>query len=340
MEIRYPLFIILGVGIVAACAFVYFLKNSKKDFSEGNKIAGLDLLKDDPYFKKQKKIFKYFNIALVISIAVAFIAASVLMARPYRTRRVTEEKYCRDIILCLDVSTSVDYLNENLMHELKDVVEELQGERVGIVIFNTSPVLITPLTDDYDYVLEQLDTIERALKARLKSMQSGRITSEYYELDAFISGGTLVGNVERGSSLIADGLASCVFDFSEEESDRAKIVIFSTDNEPNGDSYVTLEEAAKMCKDADITVYGVGTKEMKEADLQEMKKAMLITGGGFFLEEESGTFQDIILGIEDQSAGKVEGKTYVRAIDLPTKGFIYLLFGICAFFVSLKILKR
>lgn len=33
-------------------------------------------------------------------------------------------------------------------------------------VFNTSPVLLTPLTDDYEYVKDQLDLIAQCLKSR------------------------------------------------------------------------------------------------------------------------------------------------------------------------------
>ena len=92
---------------------------------------------------------------LILSI-VAVVSAFVMMARPYSKERVQDERYCRDIMLCIDISTSVDYLNENLLEELKKTVDELHGERFGIVIFNTSPVLLSPLTDDYEFIKEQL----------------------------------------------------------------------------------------------------------------------------------------------------------------------------------------
>ncbi|MFR5029176.1 MAG: hypothetical protein ACLTDF_10800 [Coprococcus sp.] len=78
------------------------------------------------------------------------------MAKPYTSRRMQDEKYCRTSF-CVStyqhpwiISTRICWTSS------KKTVDELQGERFGIVIFNTSPVLLTPLTDDYEYVKDHL----------------------------------------------------------------------------------------------------------------------------------------------------------------------------------------
>lgn len=340
MELKYPIFIAAGVFTIVCFLFIYLLKKKKKqDYISGIKVANTFYLNEDTYYKRKKRLYKLYMGMLMVSICTAIMSASVLLARPQKVEKITDERYCRDIILCLDVSTSVDYLNKNLVEQLKNTVENLKGERFGIIIFNTSPVLVSPLTDDYEYIIEQLDNIEKGLKTRIDVEKSGKFPDDYLYWDQYISSGTLVGNEERGSSLVGDGLASSVFHFSVDEKDRPRIVIFATDNDVYGEQIVTLPEAAKLCKEKNVVVYGVGTKEMYETDLEEMKLAVEATGGAFYLEEESGTFKKIVENIEAKSEGLVKGNTFVREVDYPGVPFIILSISCLFMYVVSKKLR-
>lgn len=215
----------------------------------------------------------------------------------------------------------MDYLNENLLDKLKKTVDELQGERFGIVIFNTSPVLLTPLTDDYEYVKDQLDLIAQCLKSRNEVNLDDAFSSGYDWIyyQAYISSGTLIGNEQRGSSLIGDGLAAAAIDFSDADKERTKVVIFSTDNDIQGTPVATLDEATDICVSNNVTVYGVGTKEMTPENKESMKNAVEKTGGKFYLEEESGSFGEIVSSIEKLSKNLVK----VRMVDVETPELLY-----------------
>lgn len=340
MELKYPVFIIAGIVLVIAFLIVYSLRKTKKrEFKEGIKVANTFYLNEDPYYKKKKRLYKFYSVIMVLAICVSIMASAFLLARPHKIEKVADERYCRDIFLCLDVSTSVDELNKSLVKELKTTVENLKGERFGIIIFNTSPVLLSPLTDDYEYIIEQLDEIEISLRKRISLSNSYYAPNDYWYYDEYISGGTLVGNEERGSSLIGDGLAASAYHFSDEETDRPRIVIFATDNDVYGRELVTLPEAAEICKKKNITVYGIGTKEMTESNLREMKAAVENTGGQFYLEEESGTFRKIVEKIEEQSEGLVKVNNYVREVNYPRAPFILLSVSILLLFVVGKKLR-
>ena len=273
------------------------------------------------YARKRKILYKTGLTATLICCVLVVVSAFLLMAKPYTSRRMQDEKYCRDIILCIDISTSVDYLNENLLDKLKKTVDELQGERFGIVIFNTSPVLLTPLTDDYEYVKDQLDLIAQCLKSRNEVNLDDAFSSGYDWIyyQAYISSGTLIGNEQRGSSLIGDGLAAAAIDFSDADKERTKVVIFSTDNDIQGTPVATLDEAADICVSNNVTVYGVGTKEMTPENKESMKNAVEKTGGKFYLEEESGSFGEIVSSIEKLSKNLVK----VRMVDVETPELLY-----------------
>ena len=322
MAIKYHIVLYAGLAIALFMLVFVFVKYKKtKKYAGGKKIAGLICQEDEAYFRKRKILYKTGLTATLICCVLVVVSAFLLMAKPYTSRRMQDEKYCRDIILCIDISTSVDYLNENLLDKLKKTVDELQSERFGIVIFNTSPVLLTPLTDDYEYVKDQLDLIAQCLKSRNEVNLDDAFSSGYDWIyyQAYISSGTLIGNEQRGSSLIGDGLAAAAIDFSDADKERTKVVIFSTDNDIQGTPVATLDEAADICVSNNVTVYGVGTKEMTPENKESMKNAVEKTGGKFYLEEESGSFGEIVSSIEKLSKNLVK----VRMVDVETPELLY-----------------
>ena len=149
---------------------------------------------------------------------------------------------------------------------------------------------------------------------------------EYIRLDDFISKGTLVGNEMRGSSIIGDGLAAAALSFNnlEEDPDRTRIIIFSTDNDLAGEELITLPDAGKLCEEKNIIVYGIGTEYMYSGDLKEMKKTVEDTG------ESSSAVRDIVSAIEDQVETLDDATYEITEVDQPEMPFYLLLTTIAA----------
>ena len=211
MELIYPFVLILAVLVIILLFVLKFKKDSI--YKSGKKVANTKYIKDDPYYKKIVKRYKICSYFIKGLCMVSILLSFLLLSRPATVDTVDNPMYKRDIFLCMDVSTSVNELNKELVEKLKETVKSLKGERFGISIFNTSSVLLVPLTDDYDYVLDVLDNLA-------KSLETYEVDYNYSEHDDFlylrkyIQSGTIVGNEENGSSLIGDGLASCVYSFS------------------------------------------------------------------------------------------------------------------------------
>jgi hypothetical protein len=264
------------------------------------------------------------------------------MARPYKTESKQLANYNRDIILCMDISTTCDNLNAELIDKLEEVVKELNGERFGIVIFNTSPVLLCPLTNDYNYILQVLEKVKEGLKMRLDYM-NGKIlfSDKLYEMEAYISNGTLVDNDERGSSIIGDGLAAAALDFYdyEDKPDRTRVIIFSTDNDLLGDEIITLPEAGELCQERDITVFGVGTEKMDPDQRQMMKDTVEGTGGTFYYGEDKDIVENIVDDIRRQIATLDDTQYEIIEYDTPETPFRLLLLTLSLMLLVAFILK-
>lgn len=349
MELKNTTEIYIYLAVVLLLIFLSFLKlHGKEKFIKGKKTIIPEYLRKDRYYKNRMIVYKILKIMTGLTCIIAILASSILIARPYTREMVVEEKYCRDIFICMDISTSVDELNQNMVSKLKNVVENLSGDRVGIVIFNTTPVVLCPLTDDYDYVLDVLDKVEDALDMRNNSDMSSLYDMdedellEWIMLDDYISCGTLVGNEERGSSIIGDGLAATAYDFPDlkEDAERTRIIIFTSDNDMAGTPIVTLDEAATICKENNIIVYGIGTEIMLNNCREEMKAAVEKTGGKFYMEEDSGTMKQIVNDIDKQGRNLIKAEKHCVETEHPKLPFLGIMFSVVLMFLFLKLSKR
>lgn len=328
---------ILCIGTLVLLLLIFIRHKQKDSFKSGKKITGMSYIENEPYYKKTVHTYRILNRLLTLSCIVAMAFSLLLAARPYKKVITEKENYSRDIILCLDISYSVDALNLELVKNLKETVNQLKGERFGIVIFNTSAVMLSPLTDDYAYIIDTLSQLEESLRQRNADGTYNMDSDNWLYQSSYIMDGTLTGNEERGSSLIGDGLASSVYNFSDLEEERSRSIIFSTDNDLEGTPLVTLSQAADICKANHVTVYGIGTKEMFDENKAEMKAAVTKTGGTFYLQEESGTVQNIVKNIEKESKHLVKGKTEIREVELVELPAILLFCSVFFMFLLMKL---
>lgn len=332
MELKNQYMIIIGVVVLVVLLFGSFLK--KKSYAGGKKISSMYGVENTEYFKRKMRMYRVLRAVATGSFIATIAISFLLLARPYTALKENEEQYKRDIILCMDVSSSVNELNTSLVQELKDTVKQLKGERFGIVIFNTSGVMLCPLTDDYEYVLTVLDNIHSSLTVDSSADEMEWVYNMHYMMD-----GTDVGGEERGSSLIGDGLATAACDFTDISEDRTRIIILSTDNELDGTPIFWLDEAADLCLKKKITVYGIGTNLMADTDMASMKSAVEKTGGKFYLEEKSGTVGSIVDRISKEAKSLVKGRIIVKEIPWIQVPIILLCISFALQILSVKLLK-
>lgn len=343
MELKYPLALYICAGVAALFVIAAFITiRIRRKYKGGKKAFLPEYLKKLSMYKTRVVWYTILKYVLIILIITSILLAGFLMSRPYKTESKELANYNRDILLCMDISTTCDNLNAVLIDKLEDMVRELNGEKFGIVIFNTSPVLLVPLTNDYTYVIEILEKIKEALEMRI-DYYNGKIifSDKLYELDAFISNGTLIDAETRGSSLIGDGLAAASLDFYdiEENPDRTRVIIFSTDNDLYGEPYITLPEAGDMCSTRNILVYGIGTEEMRDIDRKEMKETVEGTGGQFFYGEDPKVVEGIVGEIRKSLATIDETQYEIVETELPETPFKLLLFSISMMLLLAFVLK-
>ena len=346
-----PWVFILGAVLAAGvCLSAFFLKR-KPDRKARLRAANTERLKKTAIYKRKLLEARIFRILSFSGIIIALLASTVLTARPYKRDVIKDTVNRRDIFMCIDLSSSNYEGVEALVQAFKETVSGLDGDRIGISLFNTSSVQYVPMTDDYDFVLRRLEELETYLSAQEEFMTTYAANYEsvydipesererYEELNRILAtfdAGITAGYELKGTSAIGDGLASCLFSFPElATEERTRIIIFLTDNQPEllDVPLVTLNDAAEMCKFDNVIVFGIDPAvgqdpTQYEANISEMQSAVELTGGKFYGPDTTLTAADILADIQSIENKITKTTTSTRDSDTPTPWFIVLTAGI------------
>ncbi|MCR5801716.1 MAG: hypothetical protein K6G57_05225 [Lachnospiraceae bacterium] len=369
MELMHPQIIWIGLPVLAVViAALHFIPARKKpDYMGGIRTGAAALTKSLPIYEKLLKKSRVLTLLLESFIIIAVISSMFLAARPYEVKNIKTGVQKRDIFLCMDVSYSLYQLNYELTDYLEQVVTELKGDRFGVTIFNTSSVVYVPMTDDYDYVVSRLEELKTyfELQKEFYDLLDGReylseLSSEevdkYYELEArlgYIESGTLVNNYERGSSLIGEGLASCLYSFpSIGDSSRTRCIIFATDNANSAavQEVPPLNEACDLCKKNEVTVFSIFPHEdahyylYDDSDYEgfqdELRECVGVTGGELYIQSDQDTVASIVESIRAHKAMTVNEIVTEQQTDVPSVPMAFMLIGIAGALFSGIALKR
>jgi len=201
----------------------------------------------------------------------------------------------------------------------EELLKEFRGERIGLTIFNSSPVQVFPLTDDYPFVRDHL----RSIRSSFDYIDE---TPEHWV-------GTLNG---PGASLIGDGLAACTMRFDHADEERSRSVILATDNELAGASILTIEEAARYAAGKKVRVFALNPVQGKDAAVSaQLAEAAELTGGRSYALRDTTTVSDIIAEIQKQEATALKGQAQVVLVDSPNAVIALTLLSLLGFLVLL-----
>ncbi|WP_244198768.1 vWA domain-containing protein [Microbacterium phyllosphaerae] len=310
-----------GVVIVAIVVgvIVGLRSGAKTEAHERARVARAERLRALPTFRTalNRRVLALSGILLLG--VVAALSAGVVSARPMSSQTIQPVNTSRDIMLCLDVSGSMREVDVEVLTVFEELLEDFEGERIGLTIFNSSPVQIFPLTDDYEFIRGHLQSIR-------ESFDFTESIPEHWV-------GTLNGN---GASLIGDGLAACTMAFDHPDDERSRSIIFATDNEVNGASIVTLDEAAAYADSIDVRVFALNPVQGKDADVSaELTKAAEATGGAAYGLRDTTTVSDIVEQVQEQEATELKGQAQVVWTDTPDLWIVILMISMLSFIVVL-----
>ncbi|OFX89184.1 MAG: hypothetical protein A2W99_01685 [Bacteroidetes bacterium GWF2_33_16] len=226
------LLIVIPVLVLLYILSVLYKKRSLQKFGDLELIGQLM-----PFVSKNRPLLKF------VFITISFTSAILALADPqFGSKLEIVKKKGAEIIIALDVSNSMlaEDLQPNRLERAKQaiskLIEKLENDRFGLIIFAGDSYIQVPLTTDY-----------AAAKMFLSSVNTGNVSKQ----------GTAIGS--------AIDLAMNSFT-PETEMDKALIII--TDGENHEDDAIA---AAELAKEKGITVHtiGMGSPEGAPIPLQK-----------------------------------------------------------------------
>ncbi|WP_341828683.1 vWA domain-containing protein [Trueperella pyogenes] len=290
----------LGVVLVAVAVAGWFRRRPG-----GVRVAHTRTALQHPRLRKRLAMLQVALVSVVVLAIFAAGAGAYLAGRPAAMQSRADELAKRDIMLCLDVSGSVLDHDAEVLRAFSTLVDSFKGERVGMSFFNSGSRLIFPLTSDYTLVKSQVEHAANVMK-----------TKDLGPLFRLIAG-TETGVGTYGTSLIGDGLAACLtsFDFADQE--RARSVIFATDNRLAGQSVFTLGEAVERAKDAGVRVHGIYIAGAWSDDDAGMKDVLTAHGMYYYPFTDISDGSRIVQAVQAQDVQNVKTDGEAGVVDQP-----------------------
>jgi Ca-activated chloride channel family protein len=252
---------------------------------------------------------------LLTALALAAFAAFVIaLARPQLGKTITRTQASGiDIMLAMDVSGSMqaeDFTiggqRANRLEAVKRVaqqfIEQRPNDRIGILAFAGRPYLVSPLTLDHDWLIQNLDRVQ-------------------------------LGLVEDGTA-IGSALAMAENRLKDKPG-KTKIIVLLTDGSNNAGKVLPLT-AAEAAKALGIRIYTIGTGtrgfapvpvttpfgqtvyQNMPVDIDEdmLKKIADLGRGEYFRATDTKTLEDIFGEIDKLEKTKIEVEKIAQYRDL------------------------
>src|SRR6266516_2533352 len=219
-----------------------------------------------------------------------------------------------DLLIAVDTSRSMlsNDVQPNRLERVKlaaqDLINELQGDRVGLIAFAGRALLQAPLTIDYDAAVTSITDLDTK-------------------------------SIPEGGTNISEAIALAIRTYGKSAIGNRALIIFTDGEELSGDAVT----AAKTAADAGVRIFagGVGTREgslipikgeeggtafvkdtkgqvvksrLDETRLQEIAKST----GGFYLHLENGprTMKQLFIdGLGKMQAGEIDARLSQRPIE-------------------------
>lgn len=298
----------LGIAIAGVALYVVWRRRARERLHrDGVPVAHSERLTELPEYRRVMRRYRALLAGLLVVVVVASGVSVLLASRVASADVVEPQSYKRDIMLCLDVSGSMTDVDAEIVDTFASLAKGLNGERIGLTVFDSSAVQVFPLTDDYDYIRDQLTTYRDSFQTQ------GDTGVRYWT-------GTDLG---QGASLIGDGLSSCVLGFDgDDNAKRPKSIVLATDNYVNGSPIFTLKEAGDLAKKKNVRVYAIDPVDYSadgtpDSVATELKSVVDGTGGGFYGLTGSSTVPSIVSSIDSQEAGLFTGAKRLVVTDHP-----------------------
>ncbi|HHI78875.1 MAG TPA: VWA domain-containing protein [Planctomycetes bacterium] len=241
-----------------------------------------------------------------VLLGLSLLFFCLALARPQKLERRPLETRGVDLMLCLDLSSSMQARDlegprgRSRIEVVKDVaakfIQRRENDRIGLAGFALFPELLSPPTVDHQSLIRILEHVQ-----------------------------TKGDRDPDNKTGIGGGLAFCV-DFLKESKARSKVVVLLSDGLENV-NYITPKEAADLAHDAGIRVYTIGAGAVGgqglfgavELDFKALKLIARETQGRFFRATDKKGLETIFDTIDKLETSELKEEFFLRheRFDIP-----------------------
>ena len=210
IEFRFPLILYIYIPLFLVLIFLIFKNRSKPELGQISKEVRSRLLANTDLIRIKTKDRLFFLSLIFLIFAASGPQIGVRLA-PLDRKGI-------DLVFALDVSTSMNAEDvkpsrlEKAKFEISQMIQQLKGARVAIIVFAGSSHMYLPLTTDYDAALLFLNAIDTDIIPT------------------------------QGTSL-SSAMSTAISAFTE-ESDKFKVMLLVTDGEDHEGQAIELAEKA------------------------------------------------------------------------------------------------
>ena len=292
---------LLGFIAMLAIAFARIKKAKERQPKKQVKpFANTIDIRNLPEYRSAKKKYHLMIGLLSIIFIATVVTTTVLIARPVSVTIAKPSYENRDIMFCVDYNGIANNYTKDMLVYFSEIMNNLQGQRIGMTLFGDTYIMLSPLSDDYSSFIHVPHT------------------------------GDQMGESEVGASLVG-----CVNGFDKlNEEERSRTIILITENKSPENPVVSLAEATSYAKQKGISVYGINFTDSDK----DFREAMLATGGAYYVfndaSDDAYMAKEISDNILAQEAARFEGTDTLIYKDTPLTATLILAICLTLFFIA------
>ena len=229
------------LAVVAVATVVGWMLARRAGVRSGKKgwVANTGYLRGLPKYQALVRRTRASLAIAFVCFLIAVIATSVSAGAPVDRYVKHDKSASRDIVLCLDSSGSMLPYDSKIGGAFRQIISHFEGERISLQLWDAYSMTMFPLTDDYDMATDVLQDMSDTIDTGL--IQVGGKISGTRELFEYLE--PVLDEKQEVSSLVGDGLASCIMGFDHNDKQRSRTILLATDNEVYGSGVYDLSEA-------------------------------------------------------------------------------------------------
>ena len=316
------------LAVVAIATVVGWLLARRAGVRSGKKgwVANTGYLRGLPKYQALVRRTRASLAIAFVCFLIAVIATSVSAGAPVDRYVKHDKSASRDIVLCLDSSGSMLPYDSKIGEAFRQIISHFEGERISLQLWDAYSMTMFPLTDDYDMATDVLQDMSDTIDTGL--IQVGGKISGTRELFEYLE--PVLDENQEVSSLVGDGLASCVMGFDHNDKQRSRTILLATDNEVYGEGVYDLSEAIEFAKSQGVTVTALypGSDISLGREALQLRDEVRKTGGDFYDASSPSAVDSGVKQIEAEQKEELDSAGKMIETDRPGAALGWTLVGV------------